>query len=133
MSIAKWLGELGLDKYVAVFEENAIDIETLPELTDADLASIGVLLGHRKKILKAVNDAAVTAVEVVSDRAETAIGQRRQVTVLFADLTGYTRLAARLDPEEAHELLNNYFAAVDAVEYPYQFNPRTRSEHLTRG
>ncbi|WP_170576172.1 adenylate/guanylate cyclase domain-containing protein [Ruegeria atlantica] len=119
MSIAEWLRELGLDRYIAVFEENAIDIDTLPELTDADLASIGVLLGHRKKILKAVNVAAATAVEVTLDRAGAAIGQRRQVTVLFADLTGYTRLSARLDPEEAHKLLNNYFAAVDAVVENY--------------
>lgn len=88
-------------------------------MTDADLASIGVLLGHRKKILKAVNDAATTAAEETPDRVGAAIGQRRQVTVLFADLTGYTRLSTRPDPEEAHKLLNNFFAAVDAVVENY--------------
>jgi class 3 adenylate cyclase/tetratricopeptide (TPR) repeat protein len=44
-------------------------------------------------------------------------GERRQVTILFADLVGYTRLSAELDPEETHALLGRFFEAVDgAVE-----------------
>ncbi len=41
-------------------------------------------------------------------------GERRQVTTLFADLAGYTRLSATLDPEEVHALLSRFFATVDA-------------------
>ncbi|MCU9838460.1 AAA family ATPase [Ruegeria sp. WL0004] len=119
MSIAEWLEELGLDRYVAVFEENAIDMETLPELTDADLTLIGVLLGHRKKILKAISKSGPVSAVAMPAPADTVTGQRRQVTVLFADLTGYTRLSARLDPEETHRLLNSYFAAADAIIESY--------------
>ena len=115
MSIAEWLQKLGLDRYIAVFEEHAIDVEVLPELTDADLESIGVLLGHRKKILKAASPAGVNSVEPTHERKSPVDGQRRQVTVLFADLTGFTKLSARLDPEETHGLLNAYFSAVDSI------------------
>ncbi|MDO9418445.1 AAA family ATPase [Pararhizobium sp.] len=39
-----------------------------------------------------------------------ALRERRQVTVLFADIVGYTDLAVRLDPEDLRDLLQNYYA-----------------------
>ena len=42
-------------------------------------------------------------------------GERRQVTILFADITGYTRLSSELDPEELHALLERYFDTVDGL------------------
>jgi hypothetical protein len=48
------LEELGLVQYATVFAENAIDLEILPDLTVADLEKLGVALGHRKRILKAI-------------------------------------------------------------------------------
>jgi class 3 adenylate cyclase/tetratricopeptide (TPR) repeat protein len=41
------------------------------------------------------------------------VGERRQVTILFADLSGYTSLAAQRDPEETHAILGRFFEAVD--------------------
>ena len=52
--VTKWLEELGLDEYAAVFAKNNVDLEVLPELTDADLKELGVTLGNRKKMLKAI-------------------------------------------------------------------------------
>ncbi len=46
-------------------------------------------------------------------------GERRQVTVLFADLSGFTRLSQELDAEDAHALLNRFFAVADAVVGEY--------------
>ena len=54
MDIGAWLRSVGLQQYEPVFRENAVDVETLPELTEADLEKLGVLLGHRKRILRAV-------------------------------------------------------------------------------
>jgi hypothetical protein len=54
MDVASFLHGLGLEQYEQAFCDNAIDAEVLPDLTDADLAALGVLLGHRKKILKAI-------------------------------------------------------------------------------
>jgi len=49
--------------------------------------------------------------EALSDN----LGERRQVTILFADLSGYTSLAARRDPEETHRILGRFFEAVDSA------------------
>src|SRR5271156_3525573 len=52
--IADWLKELGLSEYGQRFAENGIDISVLRDLTDQDLKDIGVLLGHRRKLLRAI-------------------------------------------------------------------------------
>ena len=41
-------------------------------------------------------------------------GERRQVTVLFADLAGFTSLAEERDPEEVHRLINGCFERITA-------------------
>jgi SAM domain (Sterile alpha motif) len=51
--IADWLEKLGLGQYAQRFAENAIDLDVLPDLTDQDLEKLGVLLGHRRKMLRA--------------------------------------------------------------------------------
>ena len=52
--IATWLDGLGLAQYATVFAENAIDLDILPDVTEADLEKLGVALGHRKRILRAI-------------------------------------------------------------------------------
>ncbi len=54
MDIEKWLRGLGLQQYAASFRDNAIDAEVLPELTEADFEKLGIVLGHRKRLLKAI-------------------------------------------------------------------------------
>jgi hypothetical protein len=51
--VGDFLRNLGLGKYVSSFAKEEIDADALRELTDADLHSIGVPLGPRKKILAA--------------------------------------------------------------------------------
>jgi hypothetical protein len=86
VDIADWLQGLGLARYEAVFRDNAIDAETLSELTETDLEKLGVLLGHRKRMLRAIQDLragpppAALAPEAAAERAE-----RRQLTVMFCD------------------------------------------------
>ena len=53
MDVASWLRSLGLEQYEAAFRDNAIDDSVLPDLTDQDLEKLGVLLGHRRKLLRA--------------------------------------------------------------------------------
>ena len=94
--VTQWLEKLGLGQYAAVFSENAIDLDVLPELSESDLGSIGVLLGHRKKILQALATIAgrkhVDVPVVVHVRCRSAVpiegigtgverSQRRQVEV----------------------------------------------------
>jgi class 3 adenylate cyclase len=47
-------------------------------------------------------------------------GERRQVTVLFADLSGFTALAERLDPEEVASILNECMKELIEAVYQYE-------------
>jgi hypothetical protein len=89
-NIRAWLAELGLAKYAEAFASNDIDLDILPELTDADLERLGVAsLGDRKRLLKAI--ASIASAEK-SSVVPTTTGpsptdaERRQVTVMFSDL-----------------------------------------------
>ena len=54
--ITDWLKKLGMSEYTDRFVENRIDLSVLPDLTDQDLEKLGVLLGDRRKILRAIRD-----------------------------------------------------------------------------
>ena len=118
--LSTWLQDSGLAQYLPLFEQHSIDLRSLPLLTDADLADLGVPLGHRRLLLKAVAelDGAAPAAERLSaaqgDRMPRDAG-RRQLTVLFCDLVGSTALAQRLDPEALRDLMRDYQQACGAV------------------
>ena len=54
MDVGDWLRSLGLGRYEALFRASEIDADILPELTDVDLEKLGVPLGHRKRLLRAI-------------------------------------------------------------------------------
>lgn len=110
-SIGAWLERLGLGQYTRVFEENDLDPEIMPEITEADLSSLGVSLGHRKKILAAVR---MPLDAPPPDRRPDG-GERRQLTVMFCDLVGFTALAEQLDPEEVREIVAAYQRTVSSI------------------
>jgi len=112
--LAHWLEKLGMSEYTQRFVENRVDFSVLPDLTDQDLEKLGVLLGDRRKMLRAI--ANLEGMEKSSPKVETAAlapqphdtAERRQVTVMFADLVGSTALSARLDPEDLREIISAY-------------------------
>ena len=126
--VADWLEKLGLSEYAQRFADNAIDLSVLPDLTDQDLEKIGVLLGHRRKILKAIaalnsGPAAQTdAAKAIKPSAPAppidaarATGERRYLTVMFCDLVGSTEISAQLDAEEWRDLVGAYLDAASAA------------------
>jgi hypothetical protein len=119
MDVEEWLEGLGLAQYAGAFAENDIDFAILGKLTDADLKDLGISsLGHRKRLLAAIAERGVTAAPSPGHADEPA-GERRQVTILFADLCGFTALSRTLDPEEVRELLGRYTALVDGIVVGY--------------
>jgi predicted ATPase/class 3 adenylate cyclase len=113
--IAEWLQKLGLGQYAQPFAENDISFSVLPDLTDQDLKEIGVSLGHRRQLLRAI--AEMKRVEIVAPKltnenvsavAPQETAERRQVTVMFSDLVGSTALSARMDPEDLREVISAY-------------------------
>lgn len=113
MDVGKWLRSLGLAQFEATFRENGIDAEVLPELTEADLEKLGMLLGHRIRLLRAIAGlsapVARSAPPVAVDSGPAAdVAERRQLTVMFCDLVGSTELAARLDLEDVRGVIAAY-------------------------
>ncbi|SIO47947.1 Predicted ATPase [Bradyrhizobium erythrophlei] len=119
MDIAEWLRGLGLERYTQAFQDAEVTTEVLPELTEADLRELGLPLGPRKIVLKAIQALAgapttVLLPEAAGEEAGSKAAPipveagRRQLTVMFVDLVGSTALSSRLDPEEMGELIRNY-------------------------
>ena len=109
MDVGEWLRGLGLRRYETVFREHAIDMDVLADLTDGELTQIGVPLGDRKRLLKAI--ASLSKIEPSSSANEDAPpaeanmpatpvpiaagrdAERRPVAVMFCDLVGSTSCA----------------------------------------
>ena len=105
--VADWLNKVGLGQYAQHFADNAIDTSVLRLLTDQDLQQIGVALGHRKKILRAI--AELDEAGLGLQPAPQNEAGRRQLTVMFADLVGSTALSTKLDPEDLREIVGAYY------------------------
>ena len=119
-SLSDWLERLGLERYAPRFAENGVDIESVRLLTESDLEGLGLLLGHRKKLLKAIGELNSTQASPLTRDAKagpslqeqgSAEGERRQATVMFSDLAGYTAMNERLDPEEVRAIVARIKAA----------------------
>ncbi|MBM3260732.1 MAG: tetratricopeptide repeat protein [Candidatus Sericytochromatia bacterium] len=64
----------------------------------------------------------VPVVPPPSDAAAQRVGDRRVVTVLFADVSGFTSMSERLDPEEVREVVNDFFKVLTEPIYRYGGN-----------
>ena len=123
MDVRAWLEDHGLGQYAEAFASNDVDAEVLRTLTADDLKELGVAsLGHRKKLLAAIadlaaaaNDRPASSLELRTPRhlAERILrsraaleGERKQVTVLFADVKGSLALIEDADPEDARRILD---------------------------
>src|SRR5262245_41155774 len=114
-SVREWLASLGLSEYADRFAEQQIDFSILQDLTDQDLKEkLGVVLvGHRRKLLRAIGKLAGAASATPqlpsgSELSPQHEAERRQVTVMFADLVGSTALSFGMDPEDLREVVSAY-------------------------
>jgi len=117
-TIAEWLASLGLSEYAQRFAENHVDASVLRDLTDQDLTELGVSLGHRRKMLRAIAEldgAALEPAEAVTEPAPRDEAERRHLTVMFCDLVGSAALSARLDPEDMWGVIASYHACIGEV------------------
>ncbi len=130
--LERWLDGVGLQPLAAALRAHDVDLDILPELTEADLEKIGLSLGQRKRLLKAVGagrpaaePAAATAPAPLPAPAPNAAAaaprsaERRQLSVVFCDLVGSTALSTRIDPEDLREILRGYREAIAAAVRRY--------------
>jgi predicted ATPase/class 3 adenylate cyclase len=111
--LEEWLASLSLARYAELFKAQAIDLDVLADLSESDLAHLGIPLGDRKRLLKAIagdvraiSDARPAVLAAAREEAE-----RRQVTIMFCDLVGWTQLSTGLDPEDLRDFLATYHDA----------------------
>lgn len=122
--MSAWLDSLGLSIYHESFEHNAITWDVLPELNEGDLEALGVLLGHRKILLRAIAQLSQStvistpesiSVETIPEEplfpSERDQAERRQLTVVFCDLADSTALSCRLDPEDLQDVIRRFLDA----------------------
>src|SRR3984957_25699 len=120
MNVRVWLCSLGLGRYEEKLRDNKIDFDVLADLTDGDLQELGVPLGDRRRMLRAIAELGAQqslTTQIRRTRAAPASAQplaqldsadRGPVTVLFFVLFGSPELAAALDVEDWRNLLNSY-------------------------
>ena len=122
--VSAWLDSLGLGTYREAFQRNAITWDVLPELNQGDLESLGVLLGHRKTLLRAIAQLS-PGVDVLGRGSipmtispepppllsERDHAERRQLTVVFCDLVDSTALSRLVDPEDLQEITRRFLDA----------------------
>jgi class 3 adenylate cyclase/tetratricopeptide (TPR) repeat protein len=126
MNVASWLQGLGLGQYESAFAEHAIDIDILPELNEGDLEKLGIPLGHRKRLVKAIRAMAtgggaapLTREVSPSEHTPTFAAERRHLTVMICDLVGSTALSARLDPEDMGAVIDAFQATCARITLAY--------------
>jgi class 3 adenylate cyclase/tetratricopeptide (TPR) repeat protein len=113
--IAEWLASIGLGEYAERFRENAIDLSVVRDLTEQDLKDLGVLLGHRRKMLRAIIELqgeVPRTPQVGAKPASADHAGRRQLTVMFCDLVGSSALSARLDLEDLRAVMGTYHRCI---------------------
>jgi predicted ATPase/class 3 adenylate cyclase len=124
--IGQWLENLGLGEWIEAFLENRVDLDAARDLTEADLRELGLPMGPRKKLLRAIfalgdEQLEVRPVETRPSQAKKiGTAERRQLTVMFCDLVGSTELSRRLDPEDLREVMRRYQDAVAGAVTRYE-------------
>jgi class 3 adenylate cyclase len=121
MNVREWLRGRGLGQYEERFRDNKVDLDVLADLSDGDLEKLGIPLGDRKRLLKAIAElasreplaaqarpAAAAPILPAQSFAHPDAAERRPITVMFCDLVGSTSLASRLDPEDWRSMVNAY-------------------------
>src|SRR5215468_9545117 len=130
MKIGNWLRDLGFARYETTFAENAIDADVLADLTEADLEKVGIPLGDRKRLIKAIqalqpdpSSAVITSTpkgHALTGQGRLAAAERRHLTVMVCDLVDSTAISARLDPEDMCAVIDAYHASCARITLSYE-------------
>jgi class 3 adenylate cyclase len=113
--LREWLEARGLGRYADALLAQDIELDILPQLTDADLTAAGLPVGARKRLLQATEGLRTLSKAATMEPATEA--ERRQLSVLFCDVVGSTHLAETLDAEDLRNLLLSFQkVCVDVVQ-----------------
>lgn len=117
-SLADWLESEGFGVYQSVFSKHEIDFDILSDLTESDLAEMGMPIGARKRMIRAIetylgikttdsigSEASVGSQDLTEiEGSKTA--ENRHMSIMFCDLVGSTALSETLDAEDLREIIS---------------------------
>ncbi|MHC2427103.1 class 3 adenylate cyclase/energy-coupling factor transporter ATP-binding protein EcfA2 [Bradyrhizobium elkanii] len=111
-ALKHWLETADLGQYSDLFVLHRIGLDILPDLTEQDLVELGLPLGDRKRLQRAVASLTRSAKSPTGGRsvAEGAAvsAERRQLTVMFCDMVGSTLLSEQFDPEDVRDMIASF-------------------------
>ena len=121
-TLAAWLAKHGLAGILPALDAHDVDLDVLSELSDDDLKEIGLTLGQRRRLQKALREQGArseasgenTSPGTPSTIADTG-AEHRHVSVMFVDLVGSTELATRIDPEDMAAVISRFQDAVSGA------------------
>jgi class 3 adenylate cyclase/predicted ATPase len=120
-ALQRWLERCGLAHHARAFADHAIDFDVLADLSEDDLKELGLSLGDRRRLQRAIAETSKEAEQTAGTGAERAQprraieAERRHMTVLFCDLVASTELAGRLDPEDLAVAIGSYHSCCAEV------------------
>jgi len=103
IDLRRWLDTVRLTDLHEALVAHGVDLAVLPDLTEADLLEIGLNVGQRRRLQRAVAEFGAAP-----GQAARAPGERRQLTVMFIDLVGSTELAVDQDAEDLRDIIWSY-------------------------
>jgi class 3 adenylate cyclase/predicted ATPase len=125
-ALKSWLAELGLGHYHELFVRHRVDLDVIPDLTEADLAELGVPLGDRKRIQRAATSLRPPLAQPKQDDGRSAapratvLAERRQLSVMFCDMVDSTRLSEQFDPEDVRDIITGFRETCVGVVRSYE-------------
>ncbi|WP_299680595.1 adenylate/guanylate cyclase domain-containing protein [uncultured Roseobacter sp.] len=117
-----WLERHMLGKHYDAFAANSVDLEIISDLEESEFADLGLDLGDRKRMMRALktlpsfpvesSDIAETTVSlpaVLDNRAGVArVEEKLHLTMVFVDLVGSTALSNELNLEDYRDAIHCY-------------------------
>ena len=116
-------GEHARRLHAEQFEALRIGADVLPLLSEQDLEELGLPVGDRRPLLAAIASAGASATLPSPSplpRPSPGRGERRELTVLFCDVVGFTELASAVDPEVLDGIVRSYEEACAACVIRYE-------------
>lgn len=116
-SMPDWLASIGLGHLTPLMLDNGIAEDVLTSLTEADLEKLGIGMGDRKRLMRAIAELAASESSSARPVADSLVPntELRQLTIMFCDLVDATALCARLTPEQWRQVVLGYQQAAVAV------------------
>ena len=112
--LKRWLEGIGLGHHSDLFLRHRIDFDVMSDLTETDLSELGLPLGDRKRLQRAMASlVSAPSIEIAAGTGarplKAAVGaERRQLTVMFCDMVGSTSLSEQFDPEDVRDMIAGF-------------------------